>query len=286
MNLLFMANNGLPKNGLVALYDPYRDTYGRNILPVGSDGFVTRWVSPNVTANASAPDADGWRTIDFTVPSPNYYRLELPSIQNTIATVGSMEAYIVSGTKVDIANAGDIAYTLTTTPTKYAFNTTYSGGGAYLGFYFNSGNSTIKARFPQINLGALYPYSPPAGLPQSLTDYTGHANNAQLGSTAGADTNDPKYNGVALVGDGVDDYAVVPLASAAYRISVVDSGSGYVVVDEVPAYLNLFKTGASTYLNGKIAPAAYYNRVPTASEIAQAKRYFKRLMAGRGVTVS
>ena len=121
---------------------------------------------------------------------------------------------------------------------------------------------------------------------QTLVDFSGRGNNAQLGSTAGADTNDPKYNGVALVGDGVDDYAVVPLASAAYRISVVDSGSGYVVVDEVPAYLNLFKTGASTYLNGKIGPTAYYNRVPTAAEIAQAKRYFKRLMAGRGVTVS
>ena len=45
MNLLFMANNGLPRNGLVALYDPWRDTYGRNILPVGSENFVTGWTA-------------------------------------------------------------------------------------------------------------------------------------------------------------------------------------------------------------------------------------------------
>ncbi len=49
MNLLFMANQGLPRNGLVALYDPYRDTYGRNILPAGSENFVTKWTLENST---------------------------------------------------------------------------------------------------------------------------------------------------------------------------------------------------------------------------------------------
>ena len=44
MNLPLLASQmGLPKNGLIALYDGFRDTYGRNILPVGSENFVTGW---------------------------------------------------------------------------------------------------------------------------------------------------------------------------------------------------------------------------------------------------
>ena len=303
MNILFMQN-GLPRNGLVALYDPWRDTYGRNILPVGSEDFVTEW------------SANGGETITVT---------DYPTTINGQAVIAKRIKGTGNGTAIKkyICTIAGLSNPHTSAISVYAMSlnteltfqiTDYYGSIGYASIIPNSmGKITSKqpsafnyatSQFsfyttnitdildvvvyqPQLNLGStLYPYSTPAGLPQSLTDYTGHANNAVLGSTSGADTNDPKFNGVALVGDGVDDYAVVSLASAAYRISVVDSGSGYVVVDEVPAYLNLFKTGASTYLNGKIGPTAYYNRVPTASEIVQAKRYFKRLMAGRGVTVS
>ena len=291
-----MANNGLPRNGLIALYDPWRDLYGRNILPVGSENFVTGWfdfLGATCTITAGQPDPDGGNNA-VRIQSSGGAAREKWEITNLIPVSNPHTAGFSLKMKVLSGNAqfsGALFYGTSKTTNTWE-TITYKGTFAYgqetlrIGCASAEDSLDVLVYQPQINLGALYPYSPPAGLPQSLTDYTGHANNAQFGSTAGADTNDPKFNGVALVGDGVDDYAVVPLASAAYRISVVDSGSGYTVVDEVPAYLNLFKTGASTYLNGKIAPAAYYNRVPTASEIAQAKRYFKRLMAGRGVTVS
>ena len=41
---------------------------------------------------------------------------------------------------------------------------------------------------------------------QTLIDFSGKGNSAQLGSTAGADTNDPSYSGAGLV-FGTDDYA-------------------------------------------------------------------------------
>lgn len=297
---IIMANQDLPRRGLVALYDPYCDTYGRNILPVGSEDFVTGWNGYDgsvITITPNQPDPDGGN---------NAYRLQSTGGTNILKyilnpavvspTVGATYGFsiwyknnspstILHFNNVTIFTSETLSSQTWTKITKKGTATTNAIIQMQLRTTDSAGSLDILVYQPQINLGTFYPYSPPAGLPQSLTDYTGRGNNAQLGSTAGADTNDPKFDGVALVGDGVDDYAVVPLASAAYRISVVDSGSGFVVVDEVPAYLNLFKTGAATYLNGKIGPTAYYNRVPTAAEIAQAKIYFKRLMSGRGVTV-
>lgn len=45
---------------------------------------------------------------------------------------------------------------------------------------------------------------------QSLIDYSPAANHAQLGSTTGADTNDPAWGTNALVFDGTDDYVNIP----------------------------------------------------------------------------
>lgn len=45
---------------------------------------------------------------------------------------------------------------------------------------------------------------------QSLIDYSGKGNHAQLGSTAGEDTNDPTWGTNALTFDGTDDYVNIP----------------------------------------------------------------------------
>ena len=287
---------GLPRNGLVAIFDPYRDTYGRNILPVGSEDFVTGWAAKGeatITVTPGQPDPDGGNNAcriccegNGTREDCTVYEVQGINSAPHSTLVFSIWAKTLSGSAI-AENTQSEAKPIPSDWSRISLGI-HNADWSFSGFATTTvgGTFDILVYQPQVNISTLYPYSPPAGLPQSLTDYTGHANNAQLGSVAWADTNDPKFNGVALAGDGVDDYAVVPLASAAYRISVVDSGSGYTVVDEVPAYLNLFKTGASTYLNGKIGPTAYYNRVPTAAEIAQAKRYFKRLMSGREVTVS
>lgn len=45
---------------------------------------------------------------------------------------------------------------------------------------------------------------------QTLTDYSGNSNNAQLGSTAGVDANDPTWTSVGL-SYGADDYCQTPI---------------------------------------------------------------------------
>ena len=65
---------------------------------------------------------------------------------------------------------------------------------------------------------------------QTLVDFSGRGNNAQLGSTAGADTNDPAYSGQGLV-FGTDDYCkssspVFDDMSAFTVIAVIDTTNG------------------------------------------------------------
>lgn len=299
--LLFNASKlppyGVIRNGLIAINDPWRDTYGRNILPVGSENFVTGWEKYGgetitvtdypTTINGQAVIA---KRIQGTGNGSTLSKYAIGIVNRPAPNVDTCVLYakLLSGNAGITNTSGVNPQTVTAEWQKIKITQGLGDSTTALKIrtLVTTDTLDIVVYQPQVNISTLYPYSPPAGLPQSLTDYTGRGNNAQLGSAAGADTNDPKYNGVALVGDGVDDYAVVPLASAAYRISIVDSGSGYTFVNEVPAYLNLFKTGASTYLNGKIGPTAYYNRVLTAGEIAQAKAGLKRYMASKGVTVS
>lgn len=294
---------GIPRNGLVSIIDPWRDIYGRNILPVGSENFVTGWKRwPGATWNAGTTgpesgyaDPEGGTKayrlkLTGSVARRIYYFTALTSYNGTANA--AIQCKVLSG-KIAMTQpnaSGEISTLYTADGSWHTLmsNATITNTNYVIGISSENIGDAIDVLVyqPQVNIGQLYPYAPPADLPQSLTDYTGYGNTFQLGSAADSDTNDPQYNGVALVGDGVDDYAVASFASAAYRISIVDSGSGYTFVSEVPAYLDLFKTGASSYLKGKIGPTAYYNRVLTAGEIAQAKAGLKRYMAGKGVTVS
>ncbi len=53
-----------------------------------------------------------------------------------------------------------------------------------------------------------------SGSGQTLVDYSGNGHHGQLGSTAGADANDPAWNSLGLSFDGVNDYVVAPIATA------------------------------------------------------------------------
>lgn len=216
MNLLLMANNGLPRNGLVALYDPYRDTYGRNILPVGSENFVTGWTGYNgetITVTDYPTTIDGQAVVAKRIQgagdgiSLSKFTATTPTLSNPHSTVGCIYAKLLSGNATFNISAGTPS-TLTTNWAKHiASNVNRAGTTSTLFFNVNAAANILDILIyqPQVNLSTLYPYSPPAGLPQSLTDYTGRGNNAQLGSTAGADTNDPAYSGQGLAFGG-DDY--------------------------------------------------------------------------------
>lgn len=68
MNLALMTKRGLPMDGLIAMYDPYQDILGRNVLPVGSENFVTGWTAGtgaavmSLKANMAPANSDNFVT--------------------------------------------------------------------------------------------------------------------------------------------------------------------------------------------------------------------------------
>ena len=223
MNILFMQN-GLPRNGLVALYDPYRDTYGRNILPVGSEDFVTDWaaIAGETITVTDYPTTININGVDTAVIAKRiqgtgnggvkekYGSSIINGLSNPHQSIIAVYAKNLTAVTVKVYDyfASSVnAVSIGTDFTKITISQSITATQSKLNFFTNSVTDAldIVVYQPQVNLGTLYPYSPPAGLPQSLTDYTGRGNNAQLGSTAGADTNDPAYSGQGLT-FGIDDY--------------------------------------------------------------------------------
>lgn len=218
MNLLFMQNGlppyGIPRNGLVSIIDPWRDTYGRNILPAGSENFQTGW---NVVAGETITVTDYPTTININGVETAIVAKRITG--NGIGT--SVIKYSSGGMNISnphTAIAGMYAKKLNTVVSKTYLNSasaqiitsdwsfiisseTAATATTYLQFV--TGNKTdaldILVYQPQVNLGTLYPYAPPAGLPQSTLDYSGHGNSLVNGSTASADTNDAAFSGVAMV---------------------------------------------------------------------------------------
>lgn len=224
MNLLFMANNGLPRNGLVALYDPYRDTYGRNILPVGSENFAnsSHWYDSDgavCTVTAGQADVNGGNGAYRIQSTGGTLQIKKRLVSGMTGITGitlTTSVWIKVNTgKCIIRQSGILSGTDSTLLTSNTWQkiilSGLEGSGYTLSLRFLtetvSDSLDITVFQPQFNLGQLYPYSPPAGLPQSLTDFSGRGNSAQLGSAAGADTNDPAYSGQGLV-FGTDDYCI------------------------------------------------------------------------------
>lgn len=223
MNLLFMQNGlapyGIPRSGLVSIIDPWRDTYGRNILPAGSDNFVTGWSTINsetitvtdypTTININGVDTaviakriqgtgNGSSTYkykcsaNFTTTFNNHYCTTLYA-QVLSSNAQIKQAYGLGNINLT-ADMQKIESIADTTDAIIQITTSVS-----------SNKLDILVYQPQVNLSTLYPYAPPSGLPQSTLDYSGHGNTFQLGSTAGSDTNDPAWSGNGLT-FGTDDY--------------------------------------------------------------------------------
>ena len=105
---------------------------------------------------------------------------------------------------------------------------------------------------------------------QTLLDYSPAGNHAQLGSTAGADTNDPSWGTNALTFGG-DDYCVTPdigngdmTAFTVYKINTETSLAGlalfsrgnirvYFVTSINSIYCGITREGGISYLDGGVA---------------------------------
>lgn len=91
---------GLPRSGLVALYDPYRDVYGRNVLPTA----MTLW-GGNTAVTAGQDDPFGGTTA-YLLNDNN------PSANVTISTLGQVSTSKTTVCASVLLKAGTAAKTL------------------------------------------------------------------------------------------------------------------------------------------------------------------------------
>ena len=218
------------KNGLVAYYDPYRDAYGRNVLPVGAENFVRNsgigdwWYwnynnsgSGTVTTGQSDPfGGNGAVKLQGASGTTGFWRHSGDGIPKAgVKFVASCYVKAITADGVKITSYAGLRATesiitpemgwvlasmvLTGDGTSALAMSIAAGGGTSLECY---------AYHPQINLGpVLHAYSAPAGAPGTLqtgTDYSGAGNTLTLGATTGASTDDPVNTGTAWSFDGGD----------------------------------------------------------------------------------
>ena len=219
--------SGLPRNGLIALYDPYRDTYGRNVLPVGAD-CLTGWSLKNSAtwdAGTSGPELHDSDPPDG-VSAPVYrvrikggsyttaFQIVVGGFKNPHSTMDRMWFKPLSGSSY-ISGNGTKSITAAVAPDGQWHCQTISNPNYATNYQYTSvetggiGDSVdLLVCAPQVNLGrVLYPYSAPSGAPgtlQTSLDYSGHGNHLTLGATTGASTDDPAFTGTAWSFDGGD----------------------------------------------------------------------------------
>lgn len=223
--ILFKPNKqkGLIKRGLIADFDIYRDMYGRNILPVGSEDFVTgwsRWTGATWDAGTTGPesgypDPDGGNNayrlrLTGSIAKRIYYIIGVTALTGTAGA--KIKCKVLNG-KIAMTqpNASGGIYDLFTTDEKWHYlesNATLNNVNYIVGLASeNIGDSIdVLVYQPQTNFGVLFPYSPPAGLPQTIGDYSGSNNYCINGSSTGVDANDAAFTSNSLRFDGVDDY--------------------------------------------------------------------------------
>jgi len=204
---------GFPTRGLVALIVPGWDVRGRNILPVGAEDFVTGW--GGTVGNPTWDTTEQAYTKTFlTASSWGTVRTSLSPLQTYTFSI-EVKSGTKSITKMSIfdetSQANILAptnYSISSSLQRYSWSFTTPAGCTSVRVYVERDSGvagSIFFRNPCLNIGSLTPYSAPAGLPQSLADFSNHGNPFQLGSAAGADTNDPTLTAQGAV-FGADDY--------------------------------------------------------------------------------
>lgn len=211
-----------PLSGAV-IYDPYRDVAGRNISAIPTP---SPYLEPATTEAHLILLASGLPTGAMT-----YARVKFVPIGGrkrfmlVIGTGGTTTVWtVIDVVSKNIIGNGEGAVSATLTDNGDGSFTVSIGGvnpatGSSLYTMPDTATSNSDRSFlgditkgctiteHQANLGSLAPYSAPAGLPQSAQNYGIGSSlyNAQLGSAAGADTNDPTWGATGLV-FGADDF--------------------------------------------------------------------------------
>lgn len=217
--------SGLPRNGLVALYDPYRNVYGRNCTVTaiadvwpekmarsGSTFLETSETSYHLARTTGTSASTGqpyWMSVVITPVGRKRFMLGEGTTTSWALYDTAAVAVVSKGAgcpSASITDNGDGTYTLTaalvncrdniyTMPDDATDNTARSfAGDTSKGFTLNQW---------QVNLGStLFPYAAPSGAPgtlQTMADYHGSLYPLQLGSGATADAADPAFTGVSML---------------------------------------------------------------------------------------
>ncbi|NMC35029.1 MAG: hypothetical protein GYA36_21620 [Veillonellaceae bacterium] len=210
--------SGIPRNGLVGLWDPYRDVYGRNVL-TDSGGFFS-WASSTVTMTTGQPDPVGGTGAIRVQGTGGSEAIKASKSGGVgVAGVTYQLGIWVRNRSADqtlrVADgAGTIKATIAAGDAAWTFVSYTQVGNGSLGVRFSlvapSAAGTVDADtyHPQLNLGPqLFPYSAPSGAPSTLQtslDYSGNGNHLTLGATTNASTDDPAFTGTAWSFDGGD----------------------------------------------------------------------------------
>ena len=300
------------------LIDPYKDCYGKNILPVGSEDFETGWISydgsvATITQNQRVAE---WNTTKATrisctagnssTRAKRYLTVQLISIAGCkypvslyIKNVGNTRMWIDDNITPRIAyvESGEAKKVIINTGAKWTRD---------VQIFLLSDTVTdgfdIIAYQPQINLGQLYPYALPSGLPLNPLNY--YKNSVvQNGSSLGANSNEVTFTGLSYkmnTSTNSDNFLLIPKGgehdnqstfTCTFVLNAAASGGG--------GYARLFdKAGTSAvpkgilaYIdsNGKINFSRYngsgnYKNWVTANAITWGTTYIVTIKASRNLT--
>ena len=209
----FAANNliyGLPRRGLVSLIVPGWDVRCRNIMPVGSDNFVTGWsayggevititdypvnipgigdvIAKRITGNGLGSSGQKYLMQLYGYANPHDHTCSVYAMKlsgDASVNLRGLDNKVITSTMQRLSCSGSVAATFST----IRFETSLA-----------TNIIDIVVYQPKMEFGFVpTPYSLALDLPQSTFDYSNHGNAFQLGSAAGADTNDPTYNAQGL----------------------------------------------------------------------------------------
>lgn len=195
--------------GHSAVWVPALAKEATNLLAWSEDVSNAAWTKTNSTANSAT-------TLTFTAQN-GLVSQSITTLAGGSYTL-SFKARAVTGNTAlsflhtDSATGNSTALTVTATLTRYYVTVlAKTGGGAVVcGIQDQNaaGQGQIEITEWQVEASSLHSYRKTEAR-QSVAEYFGRNLPLQLGSTSGADVNDPAWDQRGLVFDGVNDYAVV-----------------------------------------------------------------------------
>lgn len=194
--------------GHSAVWVPALANEATNLLAWSEDVSNAAWTKTNSTANSAT-------TITFTAQN-GLVSQSITTLADGSYTLSFKARAITGNTALaflhtDSATGNSTALTVTATLTRYYVTVLAKTGGGAVVFGIQDQNAAGQGQIEitewQVEASSLHSYRKTEAR-QVVSEYFGRALPLQLGSTSGADVNDPVWDQRGLVFDGVNDYAI------------------------------------------------------------------------------